>query len=181
MMPGSAVGTDARGGGRQSHLTLQLRRARGHSRVGAAAAGDCAGTYRGDQQQGVAPTNGAGAFGNPLLQRPHRSPPGQAPVRSAALYRPPSTVTSRTLPHLPTAEHEAHSCRRGLSEPGSYGVHQPAARISWAVLDSDGVAACCIDSAPKYRRSVTAHSSSCSSKMAPDEESQAILLLMVTI
>jgi len=46
-------------------------------------------------------------------------------------------------------------------------VYAFAARISWAVLESDGVAGCCIDSALKSRRSATAHSSSCSRRIAP--------------
>jgi hypothetical protein len=42
-----------------------------------------------------------------------------------------------------------------------------AAKISCAVVDNAGVVSCFIDSALNYRRSATAHSSSCSSSTAP--------------
>lgn len=42
-----------------------------------------------------------------------------------------------------------------------------AAKGSCALGDSAGAVSCCVDSALKYRRTTTAHSSSCSSRMAP--------------
>ena len=42
-----------------------------------------------------------------------------------------------------------------------------AARISCAVVDNAGMVSCFMDSALKQRRSATAHSSSCSIKIAP--------------
>ena len=70
--------------------------------------------------------------------------------------RAPSTASWKTLETgVSTSAHTAWPC------------DAIAATISWAVVDSVGVVRCVIDSALKYRRSATVHSSSCSSRIAP--------------